>query len=337
MSQPRTICIAGASGLAGAYALRAALAAGHHVRATVRDLRRAEQLYHLPGATERLRLFEARTETPESFAAPLAGVEALVLACFPTPRRGLNGEPISALTPERAWCDVVTPSQTACRAILERAARAGVATAVLCSSTASAAPEPAPPVLQESDVSSLTAQRAAGKVMQAQKTAMEEAARAVADQSGLRLVVLLSSMMVAPPLMPWHLEGHGLGFLAGLAGGRPGWHARVPEGAMSLTHPADLAGCILRAIATPEVAGRYFTLSDSWTWARIYQEIARYVPPAALPAPNAAPPALPTVYDFKRRDSLKVAFTPIPQMLRTFFESLPAATALAGPCRTPEA
>jgi len=323
MTEQHTICIAGATGLAGAYMVREALRRGHRVRATARDLQRAERLWHFPGAAENLSLFQAHTEAPDSFAAPLAGADALVLACFPTPRAGRDGRPVAELEPGRAWREIVAPSKVACRQILQMAGQVEVATAVLCSSTASAAPSSPSPVLNElRDVSSLADQRAAGKFMQAQKTAMEQAAQEAADQGGLRLSILLSSMMVAPALLPWHLEGHVLRFLTDLARGAPGWHRVVPAGAMSLTDPGDLARFALTACETPEASGRYFTLSDSWTWARIYQEIARYVPASALPAANGEAPHLPTLFDFSRRDSLGVAFTPIEEMLRRFFDSL---------------
>lgn len=334
MAEQKTICIAGATGLAGAYAVREALRRGHNVHATARDINRAQRLHEFPGAAGRLRLFGAHAERPESFAAPLVGADAVILACFPTPRSGRDGRAISELEPGRAWRDVVAPAKIACREILQIAARTDVAAAVLCSSTASAAPVPPPPVLNElRDVSSLADQRAAGKFMQAQKTAMEQAAQEAADQGGIRLTILLSSMMVAPALLPWHLDGHVLGFLAGLVRGIPGWHQQVPDGAMSLTSPEDLAGCALQACETAQVVGRYFTLSDSWTWARIYQEIAHYVPQSALPVTNGAAPKLPTVYDFSRRDSLGVAFTPIDEMLRRFFASVPTPSGETSPQR----
>ena len=38
MAEQKTICIAGATGLAGAYAVREALRRGHNVHATARDI-----------------------------------------------------------------------------------------------------------------------------------------------------------------------------------------------------------------------------------------------------------------------------------------------------------
>jgi len=333
MTEPKTICIAGATGLAGAYMVREALHQGYRVHATVRDVHRAERLRSFPGASDRLQIFQAHTESPDSFIAPLTGAEAVILACFPTPRSGRDGRPVAELEPGRAWREIVAPSKVACRQILQIAGQAEVSAAVLCSSTASAAPATPSPVLNElRDVSSLADQRAAGKFMQAQKTALEQAAQEAADQAGLRLTTLLSSMMVAPALLPWHMEGHVLRFLAALGRGEPGWHRQVPSGSMSLTDPADLARFALAACERPAVSGRYFTLSDSWTWARIYQEIARYVPATGLPAPNGDVPHLPTLYDFSRRDSLGVRFTPIEDMLGRFFQSL-SLTAADAPLR----
>ena len=118
MAEQKTICIAGATGLAGAYAVREALRRGHNVHATARDINRAHRLHEFPGAAGRLRLFEAHAERPESFAAPLVGADAVILACFPTPRSGRDGRAISELEPGRAWRDVVAPAKIACLSLI---------------------------------------------------------------------------------------------------------------------------------------------------------------------------------------------------------------------------
>ncbi|MFW8634787.1 NAD-dependent epimerase/dehydratase family protein [Cribrihabitans pelagius] len=309
----KTICIAGASGLAGAYAVRAALAAGCRVNGTLRTLTAGAKtgaLMALPGAAERLQLFPADAADSASFDAPLAGADAVFIACFPAVRRAQDGTPAAELGPRRGWAEFIAPAQEGCLDILRAAARQRVGTVILCSSTASAEPPAPVPVKQElRDRSSLAGQISARKYAQAQKTAMEAAATEFAETAGQRLCVLLPSMMVAPALLTAHLEGHVLSFLAGLRGGRPGWHKTVPRGAMSLTSPEDLAAMALAAWRDPNASGRYFALSGSWSWQRIYQEIGAHVPPGGLPRPLSGVPEPPTRFDFTRRDSLGVAFT----------------------------
>ncbi|MFW8595121.1 NAD-dependent epimerase/dehydratase family protein [Cribrihabitans neustonicus] len=321
----RTICIAGASGLAGAYAVRAALAAGCRVNGTLRTLTcrsKTDAPMALPGAAERLRLFRAEAADSSSFDAPLSGADAVFIACFPAVRKAGDGTPAADLGPRRGWAEFIAPAQEGCINILRAAARQRVGTALLCSSTASAEPPGPVPVKQElRDRSSLAVQIRARKYAQAQKTAMEAAAEEFTELAGQRLCILLPSMMVGPPLLPAHLEGHVLSFLAGLSEGRAGWHETMPSGAMSLTSPEDLAAMVLAAWQNPAASGRYFALSGSWAWQRIYQEIAAHVPPDALPLPLSAPPEPPTRFDFTRRDSLGVAFTGLEALFARFYGS----------------
>ena len=123
MAEQKTICIAGATGLAGAYAVREALRRGHNVHATARDINRAHRLHEFPGAAGRLRLFEAHAERPESFVAPLVGADAVILACFPTPRSGRDGRAIAELEPGRAWRDVVAQERRSKVAFLDEEER----------------------------------------------------------------------------------------------------------------------------------------------------------------------------------------------------------------------
>ncbi|ATF20254.1 NAD-dependent epimerase/dehydratase family protein [Phaeobacter gallaeciensis] len=324
----RRICVAGVSGLAGAHIARSALALGWHVTGTLRDATdsaKALPLMALPGARDRLRLVSADTAQPESFTDALTDSDALVIACLPSIRSGPDGTPANDLDPCAGMAHCVTPAKTACQGLITAADRNGVRDIVLLSSTASADPNPPPAIKDElQHHSDLEHQIEHGKFIAAQKTAMEIAATRLAQDRDLRLVILLSGMILGPGLLPCHDQGHVLGHLRDMAvKGRP-WHRNMPNGSMSLIHPADLAKLCLAALQKPEAEGRYFAVAKSWQWLDIYNELSNFTPKEALPTavPEGTIPAAATAFDFTRRDSLALPRNGLPEMVADFYQWL---------------
>lgn len=324
------LCVAGGTGLVGAHVVRAALASGASVSATLRnadDPARTAGLLALPGAADRLRLVVADTSDPAGFDPALDGADALCIACFPTRRRAADGTADTELDAERGARELVAPLVRDCLALMDAARRAGVRRVVLCSSTASAEPaDPAEPRNEVAHVMDPAALIAARRFGAAQKAAMEQAAQRFAEAEGLRLSILLASMVVGPPLLPHHADGHVLAMLRGLAAGRPGWHREVPAGSMSLTDPDSLAEMVLAALDRPDARGRFFAVCESRTWQELYALIARHVPASALPEPATRAPEPPTRFDFTRRDGLGVPMRSVEEMLaRTLAALAPGA------------
>ncbi|MFV1528302.1 MULTISPECIES: NAD-dependent epimerase/dehydratase family protein [unclassified Phaeobacter] len=325
---PRHICVAGASGLAGAHITRAALALGWRVTGTLRDATDSSKTIHLmalPGAKERLRLVSANTADPESFAPALDGADTLVIACLPSIRKAPDGTAAGDLDRETGLEHCVIPAQSACHNLIEAAHLSGISDIVLLSSTASAEPENAPRIKNElrhhSDFELQIQQR---KFIAAQKTAMEVAAARLAQDRALRLIILLSGMIVGPGVLPCHDQGHILVRLREMAVGAHPWHHQTPKGSMSLIHPSDLAALCLAALQKPGSEGRYFAVARSWQWTEIYSEIAKFVPVGALPTavPKGTDPVPPTQFDFTRRDSLAVPRHGLAAMIASFFHWL---------------
>lgn len=97
-AEVKTICIAGASGLAGAYMVKEALARGYRVNGTLRDISQLDKvsgLMRLPGAAERLHLFSADNSVSESFDAPLTQLTPCSSPAF----QRSNMEPMEHLLP----------------------------------------------------------------------------------------------------------------------------------------------------------------------------------------------------------------------------------------------
>ena len=76
MSDPKTVCVTGASGFIGTHVVRELLSRGHRVRATVRDAKdegKTDHLRALEGASERLQIFSANLLDEGAFDEPVSG------------------------------------------------------------------------------------------------------------------------------------------------------------------------------------------------------------------------------------------------------------------------
>ncbi|APG48981.1 NAD dependent epimerase/dehydratase (plasmid) [Phaeobacter porticola] len=286
------------------------------------DANKTKPLMAMPGAHERLRLAAADTDHPESFVEALNGADALVIACLPSIRNAPDGRPAAELDYKSGLSHCVAPAQSACCTLIEAAYRSGLSDIVLLSSTASAEPETAPTIKNELwHHSDLESQLRQGKFIAAQKTAMELAATRLAEEHGLRLVILLSGMIVGPGVLPYHQNGHILGRLRNMARKAQPWHHGTPTGSMSMIHPQDLATLCMAALENSKADGRYFAVTNSWSWQQIYDEIAQFVPEVALPepAPKGTEIAPPTRFDFTRRNSLASMHYDLTDLISGYF------------------
>ncbi|PYE84686.1 NAD-dependent epimerase/dehydratase family protein [Pseudoroseicyclus aestuarii] len=311
------LTVAGASGLVGSTITAEALARGYTVRGTLRDATdtaKRDSLMSLPGAKERLTLVSADTSDPASFDAACEGADAIFVACFPPIYKAADGTPATQLDRQRGWDEIVAPVVDGCRTVLQAAARQGVGTVLLCSSTSSTnPPEPVEVKTEDNAVSSGEQQMAAGKYTSAEKIYMEEMAQALCDEAGMRLCIFLPTMMLGPVLP--HLQGNeSLGLVRGMIEGRP-QHERIPTGSISAAHVGDVAKLFLAGYEQPEARGRYFAVRDSWPVADFYAELGRLLPDAPQPLPPEGEIEAPTRFDFTRQRSLGVTMRDIPEVL----------------------
>ena len=83
------VCVTGASGYIAAHIVEQLLAKGYKVHGTVRDLSQQSKegkyrfLYELPGAKERLTLFQANLNEKGSFAAAIRGCDWVIHTASP--------------------------------------------------------------------------------------------------------------------------------------------------------------------------------------------------------------------------------------------------------------
>ncbi|ASQ90035.1 epimerase [Prosthecochloris sp. GSB1] len=134
------VCVTGASGYIAAHIVRRLLEKGYSVRGTVRgpaDSSRYAFLRKLPGANERLELFEADLLDDDSFDRAVTGCRTVMHTASPYM--------INVRDPEK---DLLEPAVRGTSNVLEATARAGgVERVVLTSSVAAVTDEPDPSVV----------------------------------------------------------------------------------------------------------------------------------------------------------------------------------------------
>ncbi|NQW01059.1 MAG: NAD-dependent epimerase/dehydratase family protein [Rhodospirillales bacterium] len=320
MTPPKTVCVAGASGLVGSHIIQAALGRGYRVHGTLRDSTAADKVPYLAGldgAADGLALFDAEMARERSFDAAVDGADGVFIASLIPTYFGPDGKPAKDMDDEQGYRDIIMPTVNGCLNIMGSAARHGIRTVVICSSTSSTNPLPAVAVKNEVEHWSDEDQQCrAKKYTSAAKTVMEKAAMAFAKDNGIRLSILLPTGLYGPVILPEQMTTNPHVWLRRLINGEKGLHDQIPNNSSSMIHLHDLAELFLAAYENPAAAGRYFGVYDSWHWQDLYGELHKILPDMVMPAPLTEPPVAATGFDFTRRDSLGVAIRDIPTLLR---------------------
>jgi nucleoside-diphosphate-sugar epimerase len=320
----KTICVVGASGLAGSNIVRAGLERGYAVNGTMRDRNAPNKtpfLGALPGASAGLQLFSAEMAEEGAFDDALAGTEGVFIASLIPMYAGHTGTPAREMDDEQGYAEIVMPTVDGCLNIMRSAVRQGVKNIVICSSTSSTNPIPPVPIKNEVDHWSDEQQQCqAKKYTSATKTVMEKAAIKFATENDQRLCIIIPTGMYGPVVLPEHMNHNPHVWLQRLINGGEGRYEKVPNDSHSMIHLHDLAVLFLAAFENPSASGRYFGVYDSWPWQDIYAELQKLLPDMKMPESLTESPLPPTGFDFTRRDSLGVAIRDIPTMLRETIE-----------------
>ena len=316
---PKTVCVAGASGLVGSNIVKACLARGWTVHGTLRDStdsNKAPYLEALPGAHDRLRLFSAEMANEGSFDAATEGIDGVFITCLIPTYEGPSGKPARQMDDEQGYAEIIMPTVNGCLNILRSANGNGVKKVVICSSTSSTNPVPCPPVKNEVDHwSDETEQCRAKKYTSATKTVMEKAAFRFAGEHHMRMCVFCPTMMLGPVVMPEQVPGG----LRQLVLGET-WHKKIPNDSVSMIDLRDLSAMFLAAYENSDACGRYFGVYDSWHWADIYTALKEILPDMEMPAPHDGERVMATGFDHARKQSLGVPLRDIPTILHDTIE-----------------
>jgi dihydroflavonol-4-reductase len=190
---PGPVVLTGASGFIAKHIARQLLEGGHAVRATVRSLKRAEEVRAavLPGlpdaATQRLTFVEADLTSDAGWPQAMDGASALLHTASPFPQN-----------PPRDPQEVIRPALEGTRRALSAAADAGVTRVVLTSSVAAIVPPGSRDLRDESHWIDPDAPGIAPYY--ASKALAERAAWDIARDRGLRLTAINPALVLGPLL-----------------------------------------------------------------------------------------------------------------------------------------
>jgi len=317
------LCIAGASGLVGSSIVRAALSRGYKVNATMRDThtpKKTSFLRALP-CGERMEFFESHMQDSSTFDQPLKNTDCVFIACLVPTYKGLDGTPATEMADEQGYAEIIMPTVEGCLRILKAAHRQGVRKAVICSSTASTNPVPAPILKNELDHwSDEVEQCSAKKYTSAAKTVMEKAAIKYCATHDIRLSIILPTGLYGRAVLPAHMKHNPFIWLQSLINGGSARHKKTPNDSASMIHLEDLADLFLAAYETANASGRYFGVYKSLHWQDIYAECKKLLPKMKMPSPLVDLAIQPTLFDFTRRDHLGVTVRDFPTLLRDTIE-----------------
>lgn len=312
------VCVTGASGFIASHVVQQLLGKGHRVHGTVRDPADEAKTAHLkalPGAAERLTLFQANLTVPGSFDAAIATCQGVIHIATP-----LDATHAVADGEQTVYGPAIAGLQT----VVDASLKAGtVKTFVLTSSMSAMAPRPEPAVKNETHWSDSDSQKAKGNWYGAAKTCQEQLATKLLAETGIRYVAICPTMVLGPQLQPGIAAT--MDRLRTLAKGRM---TKAPNDSMSYIDVRDCAAMHVAAYEKHEVSGRYMSLVESLHWNSIAKIMKELVPEMTEIQPCDDEPCAPTQFDRSRQDSLGVEVRPVRTLLAEAIADLRAKGAL---------
>lgn len=239
------VLVTGATGFVAAELVKQLLEAGYRVRGTTRDVAKSKAdgyLMSLPGAEQRLELFEADLLDPGAFDRAVPGCEYVMHTASPF-----------VLDVEDPQRDLVDPAMNGTTSVLESVSRAGgVRRVVLTSSFAAMSGAPKDGVWSEedwNDVSSLEHGPYAYSKTMAERAAWDFMNHG--DHS-FDLVVINPTGVIGPSIVPRLNQSHSV-FVSATNGEIPG----IIDLHFPIVDVRDVARAHILAMENPEAAGRY--------------------------------------------------------------------------------
>ncbi|GKV20441.1 hypothetical protein SLEP1_g30565 [Rubroshorea leprosula] len=280
------VCVTGGTGFIASWLIMKLLQQGYSVHTTVRT-HAAEQkrdisfLTQLPRATERLKIFNADLEDPNSFDAAIEGCRGVFHLATPMDLK--DGEP-----PEI----VATRTINGTLGILKACLKAKTVRRVVYTSSASAIfgndkwNEVA--VMDESfwsDVDFIKKYRSSGGSYPISKTLTEKAALEFASENGLDLVTLVPSTVVGPFICPKLPESVSMA-LAPVFGKSEEYISLLNA---SMVHVDDVAMAQIFLLEHPNatMSGRHICSSHTITFVELSQFLSAKYPEFTIPSPNS--------------------------------------------------
>jgi len=244
-----TVLVTGGSGFVGSHCLVPLLNAGHQVRTTVRNLKRAgdvREMVTAGGATglDRLSFFEADLMSDHGWREAVSGCEFVLHVASPLPVASPAHED-----------DIIKPAREGTLRVLRAAREAGVSRVVVTSSFGAVGyghPERQTPY-DESDWSQIDFP-GAGAYMRSKTLAERAAWDFVAKEGGGLTLSVINPTAIFGPVLHRDFAGSILLLKRMLDGGMPA----LPKLCFGIVDVRDVADLHLRAMTDPAAAGERF-------------------------------------------------------------------------------
>ncbi|WP_225028790.1 NAD-dependent epimerase/dehydratase family protein [Xinfangfangia pollutisoli] len=272
-----TIVLTGISGFIAKHIALSALNRGHHLRGTLRDMTRADEVRDAlrpgladPSALDRLSFYPADLEQDAGWDAAFDGATALIHCASPFPLAQPEDE-----------MDLIHPAVDGTARVMRAAAAAGVRRVVLTSSTVAVLDDAKDGIQDEEDWCDPSSP--ATTPYARSKTLAERAAWALASDLGLALTVVNPGLVAGPPLDRHY--GSSLRLIERILKGRD---RMLPDMGFPVVDVRDVAEMHLRALERPATEGRRYIASagsmtlveigrlfkDAWPTQRIPTKVA---------------------------------------------------------------
>ncbi|CAO2160888.1 unnamed protein product [Urochloa humidicola] len=272
-------CVTGGTGFIAAHLIRALLAAGHTVRATVRDPEdegKVGFLWELDGAAERLTLLRADLMEEGSFDEAVSGVDGVFHTASPVVVAGGDRKDVQ----EKLIDPIVKGAANvlrSCARAPERPRRVVFTSSCSCVRYCHAA------TLNESHWSDADYCKSYNLWYAYAKTVAEKEAWRLAKQHGIDLVVVNPSFVIGPALGPRPTST--ILILLAMLKGELG---KYPNTTIGFVHVDDVVLCHVLAMEDARASGRLICSCDVAHWSEILDSLRERYPQYPIPTECSA-------------------------------------------------
>lgn len=276
----KKVCVTGGTGFLGSWMIKRLLEDGYSVNATIRlDPERKRDISYisnLPGAAERLQIFNADLDKPETFVAAIEGCSGVFHMAHPLDFAETEAEEVK-----------VRRVTTGLQGILQAcAASETVRRVVYTSSISAAAFSGTDGVIDESmwtDVEVIRSLKVFGGHYIVTKTLAERAAIDIAEKLGLDLVTVLPTWITGPFICPNFPDTVQVA-MALILGNEV--HYKLIKDS-SLVHVDDVARAHIHLMEHPEAKGRFLVGRDEFKIQDLSHFLSKRYPQYKMPSPDS--------------------------------------------------
>ncbi|GER57493.1 NAD(P)-binding Rossmann-fold superfamily protein [Striga asiatica] len=282
-SKKGSVCVTGGTGFIGSWIVKMLLEDGYHVNTTSRiDPERKRDisfLTSLPGASDRLRIFNADLDSPETFRPAIDGCIGLFHVAHPLDFEETEPEDVKIKR-------VTTGLQGILRACADvKTIRRVVYTSSITAACVGAKTGPSGLIDESSwtDVEFVRRERPFGGPYFVTKTLAEKAAIDWAYELGLDLVCVLPTWVTGPFICK-HMPDSVYVSMALIFGDKL-HYKHVKD--TSLVHVDDVARAHIHLFEYPNANGRYLCAADEFTIEKLCEFISARHPEYKMPNPES--------------------------------------------------